>query len=107
MQRPSWLVTSPRVLAGSLAFGTLGAMLLWQLGVRDTLGSIAVPAFVAAGAAVGLAIGLAGGQTLLLWLNVALMIVYAAVAFTPVTSGLAGRWVRHDGPAPEPVAAVV
>lgn len=100
-------VTAPKILAGSLALGTLAALLLWQLGVRDALGPIGVPSFVAAGAAVGLVAGLAGAQAFLLWVDVALIAVYAAVAFTPIVSGPASRWVRRDVLPREPVAAVV
>jgi uncharacterized SAM-binding protein YcdF (DUF218 family) len=86
--------------------GALAAFFLAALGLGEIAGYIPPPVLVLAGVVVGAAIGALRWHRLLVYADVALFVVYAILAFSPIAPTLAARWVRQD-PVPASADAIV
>jgi uncharacterized SAM-binding protein YcdF (DUF218 family) len=90
-----------------LALGVLAGLLAGELALLNVFGSDAWLAFLATCAMVGLGLGTIGAAGWLVAVDLAMVAVYLAVAFTPIASGPASRWVRNDPPSRVSLDAVV
>lgn len=86
--------------------GALGGFLLNSLGVPSLFGDAHAVALVVAGLIVGAAIAVIAGTVSLACANALLVLLWLAIAYTPMMARLAPAWVRQDS-APASANAVV
>lgn len=100
------LVTLGRCAAIGAAAGALAGFFLVAFGLSDVSGSLTPPQIVLIGIAVGAVVGALKGQWILLAVDGLLAVVYVVVAYTPIMTHVAEKWVRAD-PLPASADAIV
>ncbi|HEY4216021.1 MAG TPA: YdcF family protein [Gemmatimonadaceae bacterium] len=101
------MLRAQRVCHGAL-LGALGGFVAAELGVNSVLpGQVGDAMFVLIGAVVGALFGLRGWTTIVASLDGLALVTYFAIAFTPLMSVLAPRWVRVDTRTTRPDALMV
>jgi uncharacterized SAM-binding protein YcdF (DUF218 family) len=86
--------------------GALAGFFLDAFGMSELSGVLSPSQVVLFSLLVGCVVGVLGGQRAMLGVDAVLTLVYVAVAYTPIMSRLAPRWVRSD-PVPASADAIV
>ena len=105
-QRNLKLAISGQRAAIGAAAGALTGFFLEAFGTSDTAGISSAPELILICLFVGAVAGVLRGQWILLALNGLLALVYTLVAYTPIMTRIAPKWVRAD-PLPASADAIV